>query len=72
MGDGEGEPADKARMGVTLGRILWMDGGGVLASSGPPARKLILSPEDSYHDLHTQASLCFTDSRNVRSRKPWV
>ena len=33
-----------------------MDGGGVLASSGPPARKLILSPEDSYYDLYTQAS----------------
>ena len=46
MGDGEGEPADRACMGVTLGRILWMDGGGVLASSGPPATKLILSPED--------------------------
>ena len=61
MGDGEGDPADKARMGVMLGRILWMDGGGVLASSGPPAMKLMMSPEDLCNDRFAQAALCFTE-----------
>ena len=38
-GDGDkGLPAVSACMGVTCARTLWMDGGGVLASSGPPAQ----------------------------------
>ena len=67
MGDGEGEPADRARMGVTLGRILWMDGGGVLASSGPPAMNFTLRPEDLLNDSDTQAVLCATDHASVNA-----